>query len=398
MPNFIKSSTTVVPALVLFWLAGYFFFPTNKLHYQFFILIFILGTLWLGVQRQIVWQQLLQSSLCRLAILLCLYFLASLFWSFGTPVDDRIGELKSVIYLACFFIVLRYSLQQSEDFLLKLFKITLFVSLISLIINVLVFFVFKEHTLADRFHGFGRLWNPLWMGSLYGALTVVATGLLSFARLSRQQTKVLLVVTPILFIGVVLTHSRMPIAATLLVGMLTFLVGFRSWRTKMLTLSTVLMLLGVASWAALPYFKHDIERGQSYRLDLWQGAVELIQEKPFIGYGAGSDTPIKSAEGRVNGWHYYHSTYLATVVDTGLLGLSLMMLLLGYAFLLAWRLRQYIGVRLSACLLFYSCLISLTFGEGIISRMNVQWVLVWLPIIIISHYEIRQRMQMTPSS
>lgn len=391
LPGRIPLLTSALPLLAMFWLAGYFFFPTNKLHYQFFILIFVLGTLWLGFQRQVNWAQLFNSKLLQLLAVFCAYHLLSLLWSFNTPMDDRAGEIKSVVYLLCFTVIMRFSLSQSSDYLIRLFKVLIAVSTLSLTASLCWFFLIESHTLASRFHGIGRLWNPLWMGAIYGALTIILIGLLSFASLSRRQMTTLLLLLALMFAGVVATHSRMAIVATLLVGFLCFLMSAKTWKTKALVTSSVVVVLSVAIWAGMPYFKKDIERGQSHRLNIWNGAAELIQEKPLFGYGAGSDTPIESTVKRVDGWHYYHNTYLATLVDLGVAGFLLMISLLAYAVMLAWRMRDNLAVRLSAYVLIYSGMISLTFGEGIISRMNVQWVLVWLPIIIISHYEMLER-------
>lgn len=385
--------TSILPPLAMFWLAGYFFFPTNKLHYQFFILIFVAGTLWLGFKRYIDWQQLFASRLMQLAAIFCLYYLFSLAWSFGTSLDDRLGEVKSVVYLLCFTVVIRFCLNQSSHYLMRLFKVITVIATVSLIASLCWFFLIEGHTLASRFHGVGRLWNQLWMGAIYGALTIILVGVLSFARLSGRQNIMFLLLLVLMFAGVVATHSRMPVAATLAVGFLIFLMSARTWKVKGLVISAVILVLSIALLANLPYFKEDIERGQSLRLNIWNGAIELHQKKPWFGYGAGSDTPIESTVNIVDGWHYYHNSYLATLIDLGLVGGSLMIFLLAYAVAVAWRMRENLAVRLSAYVLIYSGMISLTFGEGIISRMNVQWVLVWLPIIIISHYEMRERLR-----
>ncbi len=377
--------------MLALWIAGYFFFPTNKLHYQTFIVIFVLGSLWLGFQRKIDWQTFFSSKLILAVTAFSAYYLASLFWAYGTPFDDRLGEVKSVVYLFCFAFVLSFSLTQSPKFLERLFRILLLVSSIALVINIVAFFVVQEQSLSARFHGFGRLWSPLWMGAIYGGMTVVLVGLLSHGRLTRKHKMLLAPLIPVMFMGVLATHSRMPILATLAVGFLVFLMGKNSLKNKIvITISTVVILLGTF-WASLPYFENDIERGQSYRFDIWSGAMNLVQERPLLGYGAGSDTPIDSPVEVVDDWHYYHNTYVATLVDLGLVGGFLHLLILVIAFRVAWQLRSNIAVRISAYLLLYSCLINITFGEGIISRMNVQWLLMWLPILIISHYEVTQK-------
>lgn len=378
-------------SLLTLWISGYFFFPTYKLHYQFFILIFVMGTLWICLQRKIDWQTFFSSKLILAVMAFSAYYLASLFWAHGTLFDDRLGEVKSVVYLFCFAFVLSFSLNQSPNYLERFFRILVLISSIVLVINIVVFFVIQEQSLTARFHGFGRLWSPLWMGAIYGGMTVILVGLLSHVGLTQKHKILLVALIAVMFIGVLATHSRMPILATLAVGFLVFLMGKNSLKSKVvITISTVVILMGMF-WAFLPYFENDIERGQSYRFDLWRGAMDLIQEKPLLGHGAGSDIPIESPVELIDDWHYYHNTYIATLVDLGLVGGFLHLLILVIAFRVAWQLRSNIAVRISAYLLLYSCLINITFGEAIISRMNVQWLLMWLPILIISHFEVAQK-------
>ena len=385
------NSFAIIPAMLTFWIAGYFFFPTNKLHYQTFIVIFVLGSLWLGYHRRIDWQSFFSSKLILAVTVFSAYFLASLFWAFGTSFNDRLSEVKSVVYLFCFALVFSFSMEQSPKYLGRLLRTLLLVSSIALVINMFAFFVIHEHSLSARFHGVGRLWSPLWMGAIYGAITVILVGFLSHEELTRKYKLLLAAMLPMMFIGVLATHSRMAILATLLVSFLVFLMGKNSLKCKVVTIVSAAILLLGTFWICLPYFERDIERGQSYRFDIWRGAMGLIQERPLLGYGAGSDTPIDSSIEVVDDWHYYHNTYIATLVDLGLVGGFLHLIILLIAFKVAWQLRGNIAVLLSAYLLFYSCLINITFGEGIISRMNVQWLLMWLPILIIANFEVTQK-------
>jgi O-antigen ligase len=382
-----------LPALVIFWIAGYFFFPSNKLHYQFFLLIFLMGSVWLILQHRLgnVW--LSSSTVLKMGGLFVTFYFLSIFWSVDTTFSERLSEIKTVLYLLIFTSLITYCLRQYPGFLLLLLKLVLVVAGLSLILNLILFYVIEGNDLSGRFHGFGRLWSPLWMAAVYGALTVISVGILTHRalQLSPAQKFWLILLASLFFVALLATQSRMAIAAAISVSFIAAITSDVSPKFRLLSVVIILSMLGLTMWLSATMFDRMVERGQSYRLDIWQGALDLVSEKPFAGYGAGSDIHIDTVVKEIDGWHHYHSSYIATLVDLGMLGFMLSMLLIASTFRAAWRLRQNLVVRISICVFLYCLMISLTFGEGFISRMNVQWLLFWLPLIIIAHYETKQR-------
>lgn len=389
-----------MPALAIFWIAGYFFFPSNKLHYQFFLLIFCLGGAWLWTKHrfQIAWKP--ESTVLQICGAFVVFYFLSLFWSVGTPFHERLGEIKSVLYLVIFTAVLTYCLRHNHNFLYRLLKLTLIAAGLALLFNVISFYLVNEQAFSARFHGFGRAWSPLWMAALYGALTVVLVGVLTHeaSQLSSRQKYLLIVLATVFFIAVLATQSRMAIAATVVVSVFAAITGNGSYKFKLLSTLSIVVVLLLTVWLSLTVFDTMIERGQSHRLNIWQGAMNLISEKPLLGYGAGSEIYIDTEDKKVDGWHYYHSSYIATLVDIGVTGFLLSVLMLAVAFRVAWRLREEFAVRVSAYVLMFCLLVSLTFGEGFVSRMNAQWLLFWLPLIVIAHYEVLHKHQTSLSS
>jgi len=383
----------ILPGLVMFWLMGYLFFPTNKLHYQIFIVIFVMGGAWIAFREKIDFKNVFRSKVLLTIVVFALYFLFNLFWSVGTPLEDRLGEVKSLIYLAVFGLLIFFSVQNRDDFFSHFLKWGGIVATASLFFSCIMFYVVGEHSFSQRLHGYGRLWSPLWMAALYGAVAIVSITVLSFQseRLSKTNKLWLLLVFILAIFAVTATHSRMAIVTTFFVVSLAFYSGTFSFKYKLSVSALAAFVLITVAFFSSPSFENDLERGQSYRLDIWQGAMQLVKESPFFGHGAGSDTPISSTVSTVDGWHYYHSTYVATLVDLGFVGLSLHLMLLTITFLVAWKVRENVIVRISAFILLFSCLVNLTFGEGIISRMNVQWLLMWFPIMVIAYFELNKR-------
>ena len=391
LPHLIKAYW--LPALVIFWIAGYFFFPSNKLHYQFFLLIFLMGTVRLLWQHRpgITWPP--KSSVLKVGGLYLAFYFLSIFWSVDTTLSERLSEIKTVVYLIIFTSLITYCLRRYPDFLFMMLKLVLIVAGLTLLLNLILFYFVNGNDLSERFHGFGRLWSPLWMAAVYGALTVILVGILTHrpVQLTATQKAGLILLAGLFFIAVLATQSRMAIAATIAVSFIAAVTSNVSPKFRLFSVLVIAFMLGLTMWLSASVFDRMVERGQSYRLDIWQGAIDLVSDKPILGYGAGSDIEIDTAVKKVDGWHHYHSSYIATLVDLGLIGFMLSVLLIASAFRTAWRLRQHSAVKISICVFVYCLMISLTFGEGFISRMNVQWLLFWLPLIIIAHYETKQR-------
>ncbi len=383
------SRVGLLPAMVVMWIAGYFFFPSNKSHYQFFLLVFLSGIIWLLMQgkQNLAW--LLRARLLQVGGLYLIFYLLSIFWSVDASLSERFGEVKTVLYLLIFSTIIFYCLDRYPDFLSTLIKLVIVVAGFSLVFNIILFYMVDGNSLTARFHGFGRLWSPLWLAAVYGALTLVLTSLLThrFHQFTSAQKIWLILMTAVFFIAVLATQSRMAIAATILVSFIVVVSGNASPKFRLFSAFSIIAMLVLTVFVSSNVFDKMVERGQSHRLNIWEGALSLSSEKPFIGYGAGSDIQIDTAVKKVDGWHHYHSSYIATLVDLGWFGFSLAMLLIVFTFVTAWRLRKILAVQISAGVFLYCLLISLTFGEGFISRMNVQWLLFWLPVLVIAYHQ-----------
>lgn len=349
--------------------------------------------MWVQHRLQVNWKP--DSTIARTCGAFVAFYTLSLAWSVGTPLDERFAEIKSVLYLVIFAAVFTYCMRQQQGFLYRLLKLVLIVASLALMFYFTSFYLIEEQAISARFYGYGRVWSPLWMAALYGALTVVIVTALTHAtsHFNTRQKYLLILVAAFFFTAVLATQSRMAIAATVVMSVISAITGNGSYKVKTFSVVSIVAVLLLTVWLSLTLFDRMIERGQSHRLNIWQGALSLIIEKPVLGHGAGSDVAIDTEDKKVDGWHYYHSSYIATLVDIGVAGFLLSVFMLAAAFRVAWRLREEFAVRASAYVLAYCLLVSLTFGEGFISRMNVQWLLFWMPIIVIAHYEVLQKRQ-----
>jgi O-antigen ligase len=86
------------------------------------------------------------------------------------------------------------------------------------------------------------------------------------------------------------------------------------------------------------------ENSTSIRYNLWKIAVELIKEKPMLGVGIGDIKEELVKKYEEHGYEYGvrnrispHNQYLHTAVILGLVGMCILIFVLLYSFVLAWR-------------------------------------------------------------
>lgn len=369
------------------WISGYFLLPSEKIHLQLFHLAFTLPGAWLLLKNRFD-TEIQPSAILFASAAYAAYYIVSLAWTTPEGTAGRLGEVKEVMYLFLFWISLNHWMKASPEGTALLAKMVAAAALLSIGINGALFYGVDGFGLADRFAGIGRLWNPLWSGAAYGACAVLMFGVLNWRNSALQRSeKILYGLFFLIFAAAtILTHSRGPAGAMLAACSAILLTTRLAMKKKASILAAAAILLLALLYLLDDYFGASIERGQSYRLDLWQGFIERATEHPMFGFGAGARVPIHAPGEFVDGWMHYHSVYVGSLVELGLAGLLLHLCLCFAVIRTGWRHRHELHARIALVLFIYTMIIGLTFGQGIITRQNVQWLLFWLPAIILASF------------
>lgn len=217
--------------------------------------------------------------------------------------------------------------------------------------------VFPKYIAAPEglFYGRGRgpFLNPVTCG-LYQSVGLLAA-LLWWPRRHRIGLLLLPVICAVFLLGIYSTATRSVwLGAALGLGILALSIP-RAWRVPLLGGGLILALLVASTqWDRLMAFKRDEalsarEAAESVKLRpiLARVAWNMFRDRPLLGYGYGqylnehvnyladrsTDLPLERARP-----YSQHNVFLALLVETGLLGMGLFVLLLALWTRDAWRL------------------------------------------------------------
>lgn len=150
-----------------------------------------------------------------------------------------------------------------------------------------------------------------------------------------------------------------------------------SWRARIAVVATLLIAIGALALHDPNLF---LQRGVSYRPDLWQGGIRLLVENPLFGLGF-NDFHL-AVPGLMQLFKHPHNLFLDTGVRLGVLGLLLFLIVWLQAFWRAWQARDQALGRALLALWVFSTVSLMTDGIGLWLKPNADWLITWLPVAL----------------
>jgi len=177
---------------------------------------------------------------------------------------------------------------------------------------------------------------------------------------------------------VLLTGSRGPLLA-LFAAMVCFLVQVRPRAVLILGGGiAVLAALAVPFFPGVVNFAQENLMRNSYRLEIWEETLELVSQRPLLGYGAANvhtfvDPSIT----------FPHSIYMSSLYYAGVAGLLAVLSLFGVTFWRAWSIENRSTRAFVTAMMVVPMVAGLTdIGQFIKSPSEV-WYILWLPILTV---------------
>lgn len=265
----------------------------------------------------------------RIPALYFLYFFTSISWSQPLP----IGTWYIFSLLGAFLVFLLASLDTYSDIEYKLMKKNI---ILSGLIVIVITYLSLDLSSGARFNlNVGRYMDPNYFATGF----ILITAVLADNVLKKVNVKRNTLILVLIFLIIIMTGSRGGLLANLAVIIVSFVIDKRSEFKK---LSLVLLL--TLGFLILFYFFQDIipnwvlnrftlnevlSGGGSGRFRIWDSNISYFKEQSFLRviFGTGFST-FSSVSLRTMGMpKVAHSIYVQSIVEGGLIGITLLMLM-----------------------------------------------------------------------
>ena len=372
-------SLWILPTGYFLLLCALFFLPGRSLHHKLFYGLFSIPTLIALCLRPRELKELLREPIFVAVLLFACWALLSIAWgpdgeSFGGMLKPPLHTL--LLFAGCYLLV-RYRSDILQPLLFG-------AALVALIATTIFLFTFaRTYAPGMRLIGGGAFDNPLLSSHLFGFFSAYWLSVTMTCK-RRQMMWLSVPAMAIMFMAVIGTGSRTPLVA---LTMAALWLCFICWNRRSVGLLVGLALSGVA--VVTLFAQMIIERGDSYRLEIWQLVLHKIADHPWIGHGYSATLAVDPGVG-VN-FQEPHSFALGVLYYVGIIGLLPWLFFLGWGLLSSWRQRVQPLLIIASTWLVFGIGAGLTEGGGIISRPKEHWFLLWIPLALIAALSINQR-------
>ncbi|MFO8084065.1 MAG: O-antigen ligase family protein [Desulfobacterales bacterium] len=327
-----------------------------------------------------------------LCALFLLYMWVTLFWAKNFNIIDIYTYARRVLYLLGFIAATIYLIHSDPNFLKRLLTLLCWIAGIVSIVYSVYFYLhhpFPQYRLA----GYGLLYNPIRTSSIYGIAFLGGVYLLYQYPGTIIRWMHMGILIP-LFSYMLLAQARGPIFAIILTLFIwQFIIIFGSgFKNGILGSFSILLLFLLAAtivtFTIFPeFFRYFfIERGLSYRLEIWKNFWEVIKMEPIFGHGLNADTTTIMTDGMT--FLHPHSVYVATLYYGGIIGLAIQLILIGYAVFKSLGLKNRPEQFFISCSLFFGAFCIVTDGNILIQHPKPFWIFFWFPVALSGAYEL----------
>ncbi|MGF6111635.1 O-antigen ligase family protein [Pseudomonas frederiksbergensis] len=370
----------ILPLGYLLLLCALFFLPGRSLHHKLFYGLFSIPSLIALCLRPRELKELLREPVFIALLLFAAWALLSLCWG---PTDDESipAQFKPALHTLLLFAGSYLLVRHRSEIIQPLLFSAAMVGLIASVYNLFMFAHIYEPGM--RLIGGGAFDNPLLSSHIFGFFCAYWLSL-SMTCKRRQMLWLSLPAMAIMFAAVIATGSRTPLVALTLAALW---LGFICWNRRSIVLLAALTVSGLA--VSVLFSRMLIERGDSFRFEIWQLALSRIAEHPWIGHGYNASLALDPGVGYT--LQEPHSFALGVLYYVGIIGLLPWLFFQAWALLSSWRYRVQPLFIVASTWLIFGIGAGLTEGGGIISRPKEHWFLLWIPLALVAALSINQR-------
>lgn len=374
----------ILPLGLLVFLCGMFVLPARGPLQTLYYLLLVLPTFVGLILRPRELLVALREPIVLMVLVLALWTIISLGWSDTT--HSVWGLAKRPLMIVMLFPAVSMIARHRLEAFPVVVKIAAWVATVATVIFLADFILHPP--VMTRLIGGGAFDNPLLSAHLYGFFSIYW-----LCRCLKEDRMLALAACGacafICLAAVLATGSRTPLVA-LFMALGWLALANRGKR------SACMLAMGVITGAIVfPLFREELlNRGSSYRFDIWSVVVSKIAQHPWIGHGYAADLQVDLKLGFVLAEpHNFALGVLFYLGVAGLIPWAAMQLL---ALARGIELRKHPTMLLGSTWLVFGIGSGLTEGGGVLTRPNEHWYLLWLPLALIAALSIARRSRVLP--
>lgn len=364
--------TAFVTLGYLWFLLGIAWAPSNKLYQQGLVALLwlpgLLSVFFLHDRLLGVWRR--NRVFCCLLIFFLVWAAISSLWS---QAEAPLRAFKRILYVALFLAALAVLACEYPERIWQGLAVAFVALALSCLVSLYFFYIRDMHPISARLYGIGQASHPI-LGAYVMSL-VVMWGL-QFRPSGWWKSFVWAGLIALALVFIALGQSRGAMLA-LIIGAVALLMlhgGRVAW------IGGLLMM--VICWAGYEFFTPFIlERGLSYRPEIFLASLDMVLQNPFAGLGVGTDYRVVTSN-YPEGFDHSHNGFTHVAIELGIVGVVLWSGLWLSAFRVAWNHRHSREGRLVFGSLAVS-LVALQFdASSLWDTPRAEWFVTWLPMAL----------------
>jgi O-antigen ligase len=349
----------------MFWIGD-----RSRYHTLFYTGIAVPMLLVLFLSPQRIWPLLRQPIIIWFGVFAS-YILLSVLWanSGDSPIDFIKRPLNIVLFLCAAFLLASEARERFD----AATSLAAYLAALSAALSLVYYFYSGS---AERFSGYGALYNPLLSSHVYGFFFIYWLSRWYLSDKAWAWPPLAAMLT--LWVLLIVTGSRTPLMAC---AVSLCWLAVAQWRQRIwLIVLPAVGLSMIFQW--LMPVSDLLVRGLSYRPAIWQDAWQQMQDSPWFGMGY-SYPQVFHVEGLDFALADTHNIVLGIFFVGGAIALTLWLGFYGYLLRSAWRARSSPAVVLAATLLIFGFMAGQTEGSAFMPRPKEHWFLIWIPMALL---------------
>ena len=356
-------------------LTGLFWVNDTSSYTKLYYALLAAPTLIVMLAKPQYWRMLIREPIVMAFLVMAAWLLLSLSWT--QTEDDPSSLAKRPLYVFMMFAACAIIALKDQQRLLKALRIAAMLASAAAMVGLAIFLSRND---GGRMIGTGALSNPLLSSHVYGFFCAYWMAVWLTDRDGPSWLPIMFAAP--LIAALLATGSRTPLMALGMVSIWMAALGGR----RALYLVAAMAFIVISGFLLRPDVL--LQRGLSFRPELWGEAIRQASEHLWVGHGYGAEFTFTIA-GLGRTLSDPHNVELAVLLELGIVGLTLWLVM--YAIALVRCLNKQACLQLASALAVYGLAAGLTEGSNFLSRPNENWFLIWIPLSFIAALSISLR-------